>query len=136
MQNSNSSAGTTDDSSIQPIVNSSADIEANPMLAEVPEYVMCSAIWYGDLETQNLLPFNKANGIVLCGWRHGNIISQMKALTDLRTVKNGMASVGEYEQGFLTNKNRFVSREEGGQIAFKAGQTKELKTYLFSEDVW
>lgn len=109
---------------------------ANVMLAEVPEYIMCSAIWYRDLETSNLLPFNKANGIVLCGWRHGNIIAQMKALTDLRTVKNGMSSVGEYEQGFLTNKNRFVSREEAGQIAFNAGQTKELKTYLLSEDVW
>ncbi|RWZ86298.1 MAG: hypothetical protein EO766_14465 [Hydrotalea sp. AMD] len=33
MQNSNSSAGTAADSSTQPIVNSSADIEANPMLA-------------------------------------------------------------------------------------------------------
>lgn len=85
---------------------------ANAMLAEVPEYVMCSAR------------------------RHGNIIAQMKALTDLRTVKNGTSSVGEYEQGFLTNKNRFVSREESGKIAFNAGQTKELKTYLFSEDVW
>ena len=109
---------------------------ANTMLAEVPEYLLCSAIWYSDLETQNLLPFNKANGIVLCGWRHGNIISQMKALTDLRTVKNGMSSVGEYEQGFLTNKNRFVSREEAAAIAFLSGQTKDEKKYLFSEDVW
>lgn len=37
MQNSNSSAGAAADSSTQPIVNSSADIEANPMLAEVPD---------------------------------------------------------------------------------------------------
>jgi protein-tyrosine phosphatase len=36
MLNSNSSAETTADSSKQPIVNSSADIEANPMLAAVP----------------------------------------------------------------------------------------------------
>ena len=32
MENSNSSAGTADDSSTQPIAHSSADIEANPML--------------------------------------------------------------------------------------------------------
>jgi hypothetical protein len=43
---------------------------------------------------------------------------------------------GEYEQGFLTSTNRFVSREEGGEIAFNAGQTKELKTRLYSEDLW
>lgn len=35
MQNSNSSAGAAADSSTQPIVTTSADIEANPLLAEV-----------------------------------------------------------------------------------------------------
>jgi hypothetical protein len=26
--------------------------------------------------------------------------------------------------------------KEAGQIAFEVGQTEELKTYLYSEDVW
>ena len=109
---------------------------ANTMCAEVPEYLLCSAIWYADLPTQNMLPFNIEKGIVVCGWRHGNIIGTVKALAELRTVKLGADSVGETEQGFLTNKNRFVSREEAAAIAFLSGQTKDEKKYLFSEDVW
>lgn len=44
--------------------------------------------------------------------------------------------VGEYEQGFLTNKNRFVGREEGAIIAFDANQIDEEKQTLFSEDLY
>jgi|AntRauTorckE6833_2_1112554.scaffolds.fasta_scaffold00137_37 hypothetical protein len=44
--------------------------------------------------------------------------------------------LGEHIQGFLTNQNRFVDREEGGKIAFEAKQTKELKEHLFSEDLY
>jgi hypothetical protein len=36
----------------------------------------------------------------------------------------------------MTSENNFVDRKEGGQIAFKAGQTSELKTRLFSEDLY
>jgi hypothetical protein len=42
----------------------------------------------------------------------------------------------EKEQGFLTNKNRFVSRQEGAKIAFAAGQIKEEIVRLFSEDLY
>ena len=108
---------------------------ANTMLAEV-QYLLCSAIWYKDLPTQNLLPKNCDKGILVCGWRHGNIIATVKALAGLRSVQLGADSVGYYEQGFLTNDNRFVSREEAAEIAFKSGQIKVEKTYLFSEDVW
>ena len=106
-----------------------------PVLAEVP-YLLCSAIWYKDLPTMRLLPKNCDKGIVLCGRRHGNIIAQMKATMGLRTVVHGENSAGEYEQGFLTNDNRFVERAEAAEIAFKSGQIKVEKTYLFSEDVW
>jgi len=109
--------------------------DAKPVLAEVP-YLLCSAIWYKDLPTMRLLPKNCDKGIVLCGWRHGNIIAQMQATMGLRTVVHGENSAGEYEQGFLTNDNRFVERAEAAEIAFKSGQIKVEKTYLFSEDVW
>lgn len=99
-------------------------------------YILCSAIWYKDLKTMNALPFNCDKGIVLCGWRHGNIIAQMMATMEKRTVTNAPDGVGEHVQGFLTSDNRFVDRVEGGKIAFESGQTEVLKTYLFSEDVW
>lgn len=107
----------------------------NGVLAE-ESYLLCSAIWYKDLPTMRLLPKNCDKGIVLCGWRHRNIIQQMKATMGLRTVLRGENSVGQYEQGFLTNDNRFVERAEAAKIAFKSGQIKIEKTYLFSEDVW
>ena len=125
------------------MINSSTELEnlqvsppdAKPMLAEVP-YLLCSAIWYKDLPTMRLLPKNCDKGIVLCGWRHGNIIAQMQATMGLRTVVHGQNSAGEYEQGFLTNDNRFVERAEAAEIALKSGQIKVEKKYLFSEDVW
>ena len=99
-------------------------------------YILCSAIWYKDLPTMRLLPKNCDKGIVLCGWRHGNIIAQMQATMGLRTVICGKNSTGKYEQGFLTSDNRFVERAEAAEIAFKSKQIKEEKTYLFSEDIW
>ena len=38
--------------------------------------------------------------------------------------------------GFLTSKDRFVERKEAGEIAFKAGQIKELTGHLYSEDIY
>ena len=108
------------------------------------EYILCAAIWYKELQLKKpevlrirgLSPYNVDRGIVLCGWRHGNIIAQLKAISGLRTVKLGADSVGETEQGFLTSLNRFVDRKEGAEIAFKSGQTEELKKTLFSEDLY
>lgn len=57
----------------------------------------------------------------------------MVAVTGLRSVP---AEVGEYVQGFLTNKNRFVDRKEAAQIALKCNQISEPKRILFSEDVY
>ena len=39
-------------------------------------------------------------------------------------------------QGFFTSKGRFVDRETAGVVAFKAKQTEEKKSVLFSEDLW
>lgn len=105
------------------------------------EYILCSAIWYKELPLKNeeilrirgISPYNVDKGIVFCGWRHPNCMYQMVAITGLRSVES---EVGKYVQGFLTNTNRFVDRKEGGEIAFKSGQTKELKKTLYSEDLW
>lgn len=56
--------------------------------------------------------------LVLCGYRHHNIIGQWVTLTNTPLPP-------EHEQGFLTSTNRFVDRVEALQIAFKAGQGKQ-----------
>ena len=103
------------------------------------EKIICSAVWYDNfpLEKEEILrmrgfsPYNIDRGIVFSGWRHGNCIYQAVAITG-----KGSHELGEVEQGFLTNKNRFVGREEAAKTAFKAGQIeKELKR-LFSEDLY
>jgi len=104
------------------------------------EYILCAAIWYKDIPLQKViegvLPKNCDRGLVVLGHRHGQAMWTMSCLTGLRSVTNAEDGVGEYEQGFLTNTNRFVDREEGGKIAFDAGQTEDLRTTLFSEDLY
>ena len=104
------------------------------------EYILCAAIWYKEIplkkEIPQVLPKNCDKGLVVLGHRHGQCMWTMSSLTGLRSVTNAVDGVGEYEQGFLTNTNRFVDRKEAGQIAFAAGQTEELKTTLYSEDLY
>lgn len=40
------------------------------------------------------------------------------------------------EQGFVLDDGTFVRRAAAARIAFEAGQTKEPKKILFSEDLW
>jgi hypothetical protein len=95
------------------------------------EYILCAAIWFKDKEN-NFYPHQPKNipsGFVLCGHRHGAIFAQFGMLTKLRQD----AGIYEEQQGFLTNLNRFVGREEAAQIAFAADQTDTLYKKLFSE---
>jgi hypothetical protein len=104
------------------------------------EYIICAAIWYKEIPLKKIidgvLPKNCDRGLVVLGHRHGQCMWTMGSLTGLRSVANAEDGVGEYEQGFLTNTNRFVDRKEGGEIAFSAGQTSELKKTLYSEDIY
>lgn len=105
------------------------------------EYILCAAIWYKELPTQRLLPKNIEKGIVVCGHRHGQCIDIMRSLGTLRTVTFGPDSVGEHEQGFLTNTNRFVDRLEAVKIATENKQVKTENLInpmvgLFSEDLY
>jgi hypothetical protein len=106
----------------------------------VKEYILCAAIWYKDIPLQKViegvLPKNCDKGLVVLGHRHGQCMWTMSSLTGLRSVTNAEDGVGDHEQGFLTNTNRFVGREEAAQIAFAAGQIKEQTTRLFSEDLY
>lgn len=108
------------------------------------EYILCAAIWYKELETvgsrseednqhllQQRLPTNCSVGVVFCGHRHLQAMRTMNSITGKTDFE-----AGKSVQGFLTNYNRFVNRKEGGEIAFKAGQTETLKECLFSEDIY
>jgi len=108
-----------------------------------PEYILCSAVWYKDIELKqifdsNVNPVNVNRGLVFCGFRHCHCMYTMCSVTGLRSVQS---EVGEYVQGFLTSKNRFVNREEAMLIAIESKQLKEsiMNTNnrdLFSEDLW
>lgn len=104
------------------------------------EYILCAAIWYKEIplkkEIPQVLPKNCDRGLVVLGHRHGQCMWTMGCLTGLRSVTNAPDGVGEYEQGFLTNTNRFVGREEAAQIAFDSGQIKQHTITLYSEDLY
>lgn len=102
------------------------------------EYILCAAIWYKDLKLKitfehNVLPVNCDRGLVFCGHRHPHCLYTMGSITGLKSSEH---EVGEYIQGFLTSKNRFVDRKEAAIIAYKSVQILEEKTTLFSEDLY
>jgi hypothetical protein len=107
---------------------------------EKKEYILCAAIWCKGIPLQKeipqVLPKNCDRGIVVLGHRHGQCIWTIGCLTGLRCVTNAPDGVGENIQGFLTNTNRFVDREEGAQIAFDSGQIEQHKITLYSEDLY
>ena len=110
------------------------------MIDNKKEYILCAAIWCKEIplkkDIPQVLPINCDRGIVVTGHRHGQCIWTIGCLTGLRAVTIAEDGIGENEQGFLTSKNRFVDRREGGEIAFAAGQTEKLREMLFSEDLY
>lgn len=105
------------------------------------ESIICSAIHYHDIPTMEGQSKNGENvkGLVVCGQRHCHCIRTMFDMMGLRTVERGENASGPYTQGFLTNKNRFVDRKEGYEIARQRGQLSDIRRYrqfLYSEDLW
>lgn len=105
------------------------------------EYIACAAVWYKEIPIKKEIPVESTNpkncptGLVFCGFRHGQCIYTKCAVTGLRDAESG-----ENEQGFLTSKNRFVTREEALIIALENNQVLDLKEIkgnkLYSEDLW
>lgn len=96
---------------------------------EKPEYILCSAIHFDDGKEHVHQPINIQTGFVICGQRHHNCLYTASLIGQL-------PKKFKQTQGFLTNTNRFVNREEAGEIAFKSGQIKKETDCLFSEDLW
>jgi len=102
------------------------------MIDNYMEYIICSAIYYNDKIEYIYQPINILEGFVVCGRRHHNIITTSKVIGVVERLQTNHAEI----QGFLTSRDRFVDRHEGGLIAFKSGQTKHLKKELCSEDLY
>jgi len=102
------------------------------------ERIYSAAIWYKKLPTAKYLPTNIKEGIVVEGHRHADIIRTLVNLLNIRTCSYGENCSGEYEQGFTTNINRFVSRKEALIIAQNANQIISDTTFseLYSEDIY
>lgn len=79
------------------------------------EKILCAAIWYNDGKAHQEQPINIESGYVWCGRRHHNVILLRKELT-------GESTVTRQGQGFLTDTDRFVDRQEAYKIARDAGQ--------------
>jgi len=103
------------------------------------EYILCAAIWYKFIPIKKeipqgvVLPINCDHGLVFCGHRHSHCMYTMVAVTGIRSVES---EVGDYVQGFLTSKNRFVDREEGAKIHMANGHKIDFENRLFSEDLY
>jgi len=68
--------------------------------------------------------------VTYVGARHLDIKTKiLEALGELPKAK-------EYEEGFLTDAQRFVTRKEAAKIAFSAGQTRTELQFLYSEDIY
>lgn len=126
------------------------------------ECILCAAIHYDNgLEYNFHYNYDVETGFVLCGYRHPHIISVLPTnpyWLQRKFEENDREIIQKYEelcvkygwqedsltrckviQGFITNKGRFVNREEAFQIALKAGQINEnagVDRELFSEDLY
>lgn len=100
-----------------------------PEVANKPEYIICSAIWFKDGKKHEHQPKNIDTGFVVCGRRHHNCFITKSLLQEFSEAKKTA------DQGFLTSKDRFVDRKEAATIAFERGQSKK-KNILFSEDLY
>lgn len=91
------------------------------------EWVMCAANYVDDGKDYNFKPYNIDKGLVYCGWRHPNAFETMPT-----------GSAHKCIQGFLTTKNRFLTRDEALELVKQTGQLKGdlIGSILTSEDLW
>lgn len=106
-------------------------LEAHLKNGEV-EYVMCAANCYDDGIDHDFKPYNVDKGFVVCGWRHPNAGESYMILNP--TAKRWDHCI----EGFLTTKNRFLTRSEALELVKENGQLKSpiIGGELTSEDLW
>ena len=86
------------------------------------EKILCSAV-HIDNKTQHLhQPINIKTGFVICGRRHHNCFTSLAILDKEMSYKEKEHKI---TQGFLTDTDIFVNREQAYVIALASGQVKE-----------
>lgn len=68
--------------------------------------------------------------------RHCHLFAEYNQRTGTRFKGWPSAQIRGGEQGFITDRGVFLSREDAAAHAFECGQIDHLKAGLFSEDVW
>lgn len=96
------------------------------------EWVMCAANYYDNDSECHFQPYNIDKGYVVCGWRHACCGGTFMANNP--TAKSWDHCI----QGFLTTKNRFLTRGEALELVKLTGQLKGdiIGGELTSEDLW
>ena len=107
----------------------------------IEERIYSAAIWYKDILAGDWVKESNSPdglGVVIKGHRHADIIHTVYTLIGKCTCTNGWDCAGESEQGFVTNKGRFVDRTEAMQIALAANQVISNSSFdeLYSEDLY
>jgi hypothetical protein len=82
------------------------------------EKILCAAIHVKDGEQHVHQPKNIESGFVIAGRRHHNCYYTLS----LMNPEYNKLMVGREGQGFITNKDRYVDRREGWEIALASGQ--------------
>lgn len=97
-----------------------------------PEFILCAANHYDDGNDHMFQPFNIDKGFVIGGWRHPCVgYAYMGANPNAVRWDN-------CTQGFLTSKNRFLTRSEALNLVKENGQLTSplIGGELTSEDLW
>lgn len=104
---------------------------------DAQEYILCAAIYLQDGKTHVHQPRNIESGLVIAGRRHHNCFATIAGLIN----REEYGKNGNIEQGFITSKDRYVTRQEAWVIAKEANQLhNSVATYkegvLLSEDLY
>lgn len=100
------------------------------------EYILCAANYYDDGIKHDHKPTNINTGFIICGHRHHNCISLFAMVVGFPYTNEGHKLQTTEIQGFLTNTNKFVNREEAALIAYHANQVSDQLNRLHSEDLY
>ena len=96
------------------------------------EYILCAAIHFQDGKEYVHMPDNIKTGYVICGRKHHNCFAILGQLLQPEKEYKTLDEI----QGFVTNTNRFVTREEAASNAICAGQIEQHTVTLYSEDLY
>lgn len=104
------------------------------------EYILCAANYYNDNTVNVFNPININVGFIICGHRHHNCIDTFAKMFGFPYSEEVLNLKRTEIQGFITNTNKFLNREEALVVARDANQVldeaKVSGLSLHSEDLY